>query len=123
MANDEEAEIYYIGIKDPVELRRNLLETSKHLIQFLKRQEEIKELRTGKAQLIIQLKEETEDITKLMMKLRRSLPKTKIRAAALDEKKEPAEKTATVKSGKDATELDKLESELVEIENRLGTLR
>jgi hypothetical protein len=63
-----------------------------------------------------------EDITKLMLKLRRSLPKTKLRAE-IPAKKPAIEKRVSAKVPGRAGELDKLEAELASIEEKLGRLR
>ena len=123
MAKEKEVseDIYYVGVSDPVELRRTLLESSKIIISFLKRYEDIKNLRTKKAEAVIQLNNQVEDIRKLVARVRRDLPKTKLRQDSVEEKKVAKPKTLKAKIGR--AEIEKLEEELSDIENKLKSLK
>ena len=44
----KEAEIFFVGVSDPVEVRRNLLEASRAMVQSLQRYENFKELKNEK---------------------------------------------------------------------------
>ena len=144
-AKKEPDEVFYVGMKDPIEIRRSLLESSKEMVQYLQRAEKFKAVRTEKAEEIAKLKEIMNDATKLISKLKTSLPKTKIRTRMhkheeevmkealvkeLGEAKEEFEvaakeaKPAEVKKAKPkpASELEKLESELSAIESKLTKL-
>ncbi len=143
----EEESVFYVGVRDPVEIRRSLLESSKEMIQYLQRAEKFKSVRKEKTKLISKLKEDTKEITKLIKKLKRDLPKTGLRAqmhkqeeakqvkkemaktkeleekAKKSEKKAPKkEKPKEEKAPKEMTELEKLEKELSTIESRLTKL-
>ena len=139
----EDDEVFYIGIKDPIEIRRSLLESSKETVQYLQRFERFKQVRAEKTNEIKKLKEMMHDIHVLVKKLKSALPKTKLRAKLHRHEEEVeavavknvVKKTAKKKKAKKveevieeeepkkpATELEKLEEELGEIEGRLTKL-
>lgn len=145
-------EVFYVGIKDPIELRRSLLESSKEIVQLLQDFEKFKELRDQKALLKEQIKKEVAESDAMMRKLKTILPKIELRIKLDREHVEPKVdtdgeeiKTVKVKKGKKLVsvkvnkpkkeekavekhskstinELDKLEAELKKIEAKLGTL-
>ena len=130
----EEEQVFYVGIKDPIEIRRSILESSKEMLQYLQRAERFKEVRKEKAEMTKELKENMKEIQKLVRKLKSSLPSTGLRAKApkktKPEKKEkvmPVEKDIQkelepIEKPKEMNELEKLEAELGEIESRLTKL-
>lgn len=92
----EDKEVFYVGVKEPIEIRRTILESSKDIIQFLQRTENLKNLREEKEEETIQLKKLLGEITKLNNKLKSSLPKTSLRTA-LHQHEEELMKEALVK--------------------------
>ena len=136
-AAKKEDELFFVGIPDPIELRRSVLESSKDLLHYLSRFEKFKKVRNEKAEYIAQLNDVTAEIKKLVNKLRTALPRTKLRAqlhkrerkmsksAAAERKaRKKAEKQATLAPRpmprkKPTTDLEKLEAELGAIESRL----
>ena len=128
----EEGSVFYVGVKDPIEIRRSLLESSKEMLQYLQRAEKFKAVRKEKAEQIAKLREIMKEITGLVRKLKSQLPKTGLRTKAVKKekpkkakKKEKVEKEAPppeVEKPAEMTELEKLESELGEIEGRLTKL-
>ena len=107
----KEDELFYIGIEDPLELRRYLLESSRDVVQSLRRFEEINATRVRKMESMAKFKEIVEEINVLVSKLRRELPKTRVttlRKVRLTEERAP--------------ELDELENELKVIESHLKKL-
>lgn len=138
---ENKEEVFFVGMKDPIEIRRSLLESSKEMVQYLQRAERFKKVRAEKAEEIAKLKATIREIHSLVRKLKAKLPKTKIRAKlhshekkyekeAVTEKlaeeiivKKPVKATAPkVEKKKSETELEKLEKELGEIESRLTRL-
>tara|TARA_Y100000034_G_scaffold106294_1_gene134890 strand:- start:776 stop:1225 length:450 start_codon:yes stop_codon:yes gene_type:complete len=139
-------EVFYVSIQDPIELRRSLLESSKEMLQLLKRNEKFKEVRKEKKENILQLKEDLKDIKKLFAKLRNNLPLTHLRVILRQEKeradalaaeerkhhkvKKPSKKKEVAKqkpkeakvSHREMDDLDKLEKELASIEGKLSTM-
>jgi hypothetical protein len=126
-AAKKEEELFFVGISDPIELRRSVLESSKDLLHYLSRFEKFKNVRNEKAEYVAQLNDVTAEIKKLVNKLRTALPQTKLRAKAAAEKvkaRKRVEKQATLAprpmpKKKPTTDLEKLEAELSAIEGRL----
>jgi hypothetical protein len=139
MPKEEKEEVFYVGVKDPIEIRRSILESSKEMVQYLQRAERFKQVRAEKEEQIASLKETMKQISTLVRKLKSSLPKTKLRAelhkheeivkkeevekviAEAQKKAEamPKKESAPKKQEKPTSELEKLEAELSEIESRL----
>jgi hypothetical protein len=135
-----EGDVFYVGVNEPVEIRRNILECSKDIIQYLQRFERFKQVRLEKEEEIRKLKETTHDIRVMVRKLKNALPRTKLRAMLhkheeeimMAEKEKPAKKKVVKKVVEEvsqervperkATELERLEAELGEIESRLTKL-
>ena len=67
---------YYVGIADPVSVRRGILESSKAILQNLQQYEETKELRKERLGLQEKLIEETSELKTLINKLNRLMPRT-----------------------------------------------
>lgn len=163
----EKKEVFYVGVQDPVEVRRTVLETSKDMVEFLQKHEKLKAVRDEKTEAIRHLREDVRQLKTLINKLRRALPKTKLRVQIHKEhevftceecgqefetkkklqshkkkhQKKTAKKTKPKKTAKKEkpketpapapqppkkkgpeTEIEKLESELADIEGKLGKL-
>ncbi|MEM3127160.1 MAG: hypothetical protein QW331_03785 [Candidatus Woesearchaeota archaeon] len=143
-AKEKEDDMLFVEIRGPVEVRRNILEATRDVVQHLQRYERFKQVREEKAVEIAKLKTNIKDINRLIGKLRSALPKTKLRikmheevAAVeqrqkeLEEKRKKAEKKAKKEEKKvepeqpkkkELSEIEKLEKELGEIEGRLNKL-
>ena len=67
---EEKEEVYYVGVKDPIEIRRSLLESSREIVQYLQRSERFKGTRSEKAEELAKLKETMREINSLMRKLK-----------------------------------------------------
>jgi hypothetical protein len=115
-----EEEKYYVNIREPAELRRNLLETSRQVILALQRYENFKLKRAKKHDLIDKLRSNFREINELIAKLKKELPQTKI-ARKMTFQREA--KPAAVSIPKGRKEIADLEKELREIENKLRSLR
>ena len=126
MAEEKEG-IYFVGLEEPDEMRRYLLESARDAVDILKKFERLKSVRSEKIREIEKLKSDMREISKLVAKLRSELPKTKLRVKLrahekVVEKKVVKKKENTVTKKKEMTELDKLESELNAIEGKLKSL-
>lgn len=131
-AKKEQNDDLYIGIKDPVEIRRTLLESSRFILKLLQRNERFKSLRDEKAELFSRLKKITKDLSDLETQLKAKLPKQALKRAIKPKlststvkpsgKKIRSETTEKVVVRKPASALDKLESSLAEIEDKLKDL-
>lgn len=168
----EKEEVFFVGVQDPLEVRRNILEASKEMVQFLQQHEKLKTLRNEKEEAIKHLKEDVRQLKLHVNKLRQVLPKTKLRiqlhkeheifkcercdkefksaqnltkhrkvhgkkkvkkVKAVAVKKAPMKKIASKETqiklappvmakSKPMSDIEKLESELADIENKLGRL-
>ena len=117
--NQEEA-MLHVGIKNPENIRRNILELSKGVIESLKNYERLNTTRDEKTEEIAKLRGELRALSKLIGSLKSELPKIKIEKPKVPVKKELIKKEKIVK--KPSTELDKLEAELGEIEKKLSNI-
>ena len=109
--------IFYVGVKDPIELRKSLLESSRDIIKSLQKHESFKEIREEKTEQIIKLKNVMSDIEKLNKRLKAELPKIELRA-----KEEISKKYKKIKPSKNISEIEKLEKELDFIESKLNEI-
>jgi len=72
-------DLYYVGVQDPVEVRRNVLEVSRDMVQFLQQHQKLAALRNEKQEAIVHLRSDVEQLKKLVNRMRKVLPKTKLR--------------------------------------------
>lgn len=75
----EAEDVFYVGVRDPIEIRRNLLESSREAVQFLQRYEKLRSIRQEKLQAMQQLRIDVRELRALVNNLRKALPKTKLR--------------------------------------------
>ena len=130
MPKEQKQEPFYVGIKDPAEIRRTVLEITRDVVQHLQRAERFKAVRKEKLEQINKLKGLIKDIAKQVTQLKTILPKTKLRAGSGKKPQikpvfripEVEEAPVKVEKPRPSTELEKLEAELGEIESRLGKL-
>ena len=129
---EESNGLFFVRIKEPNEVRRNILETLKEIVEVLQRFEKFKHLRHEKLEQINKLRIQLKDANKMLGSLRLKLPQTNLRAMPIRENSQPKKphhkkgkkvKTAEEKAPKkEATELEKLEAELSAIESKLKSL-
>ena len=115
-----EDELFFVGIRDPIELRKELLTSSKNLIDSLKRYEAYKDVKEEKLLHIMELKRVFDELLVLNKKLRNKLPHIPVKAAPTLTREMPAQKGKPMKMVKG--KIDVLEEELAKIEERLGSL-
>jgi hypothetical protein len=124
---------FYVGISNPIDVRRNLLETSKDIIQILKRYESLHRIKEEKRAEMNKFRSTVSEITQLMLRLKTSLPPVRIEDLPRREVTETttrkpiapmAVKRAKVsqESAAPGSELDRLEQELGKIEDKLKSL-
>ena len=116
-------ELFFVGIRDPIELRKELLTSSKNLIDGLRRYESYKGIKEEKLQYVLELKRVFDELLVLNRKLRGKLPKIPVKVAPTvtrEEKPEKMPKGRAIKLTKG--KIDVLEQELAKIEERLGSL-
>ena len=134
----DEKDVFFVGIKDPIETRRGLLESSRDIVQSLQRFESFKALRAEKEQRTKELSTVIRSANRLISRLKKSLPATKLRVKIMKEKdeqekskqkkkgkkskKEKEKKTEPAITRRELTEIDRLEQELNSIEHKLRGL-
>lgn len=132
---EQNNELFFVQIKEPNEIRRNILETLKGIVEVLQRFEKFKHIRHEKLEKIQKLRGLVKDANKMLGSLKLKLPQTNLRVTVVREAPSHAEKVhhKKKKKGKSAkseekaprkelTEVEKLESELSAIESKLKSL-
>ena len=120
---------FFVGVYDPIDVRRNLLENSKELIKSLQSFDTLLKIRHQKIVAYKETKEVMNELDLLIVKLRSGLPKAHLRKAI--EKKRPKRIMSTkiqtdLKSDsrdRFISELKKLEQEMKNIEKEISTFR
>ena len=128
----EKDEIFYVGIRDQVELRKNLLQSSKDILDSLRRYEQYKLIKEEKLQYILALKNVFDELLVLNRRLRSKLPKSVSAAPELPgkvaveeelgEAEAPIKKVVRELPSRVKSKLDILEEELAKVERRLTSL-
>ena len=143
----KEGDIFFVGIKDPIEIRRSILESLKGTVEDLQRFERFKAVREEKVNAVRVLKIQVRELHRMVNKLRTEVPRSDLRIkmgaehVAIEaekakmtkkEKKKSAAKKVEVKEEKqpevklkpkELSELEKLEAELSSIESKLGRIQ
>lgn len=127
----EEKDIFYVEVREPNEVRRNILESLKDIVESLKRFEKFKEAGKEKIHNINKLREDIKELNKLVANLKNALPESKLRdikikpvlAEGKKTKKRKHKKKEEVEERRPKTELERLESELGSIEEKLQSLQ
>ncbi len=121
MAKEKE---FYVGITNPADARKNLLEASKEVIKSLQSYERIRHIRNEKAEQVSRFSNLMAELSSLIGQLKKELPEyseedlPKAKPQSKEESKEakqPAKKSR-------ASELQRLEKELSNIEQKLSGL-
>lgn len=129
----EKAEVYYMGIPNPVEIRKNILESARDMVQFLQMFEKFRIIREEKKQASALLKKHVRELTTLTNKIKTMLPKTSLRTKSKKIEPEKIEKVETIEALKEAPQkselpdidvddIEELETELRDIEDKLNFL-
>ena len=134
-------ELFFVRVKEPNEVRRNILETLKEIVETLQRFEKFKGIRQEKLGKINKLRGLLKDANKMFGNLKAKMPQTNLRAVVVKETsrrfekssaktsrkkrknaKQAGEKPEAKAPKKEMTEMEKLESELSAIEGKLKSL-
>tara|TARA_Y100000034_G_scaffold61196_2_gene74303 strand:- start:13626 stop:14048 length:423 start_codon:yes stop_codon:yes gene_type:complete len=119
-------ELFYVGVRNSVDVRRNILESTKEFVQVLQMYSNFIKLRGDISDKVEKLQKDIKKIKALNSRLKRLMPDTGLRAGLVKKKKpkkEKQEKTHKKKHAKPVSELDQLESELNMIESKLNKIR
>ena len=129
---EQDNELFYVQLKEPNEVRRNILETLKHIVEVLQKFEKFKHTRHYKFEKINHLRVLVRQANKILSDLKAKLPQTNLRATIAREvpkykkhhkkKKGKVVETKVTVPKKEMTEVEKLESELNAIESKLKGL-
>ncbi|MBI2575741.1 hypothetical protein HYV84_00880 [Candidatus Woesearchaeota archaeon] len=121
MKKKEKEDGIFVGVKDPLRVRKDILESSRDVLEGLKSYESFKQVREEKRMLFEQLRSDARSISLLIGRLRGELPQLKVPAAKVEKAKEqPQPKQGkmvpAVEKAKPATEVQRLEEELAQLE-------
>ena len=132
VVKEQSNELFFVQLKQPNDVKRNILESLKNILELLQKFEKFKHIRHEKIENIQKLRVQIKEANRLLGTLSAKMPQTNLRAAPITEtreqkpkhhhkKKSPA-KAAEKAAPKKMTELEKLESELNAIEGKLKNL-
>ena len=120
---EQTSEPFFVQIKEPFEVKRNILETLKDILQLLQQFEKFKQLRHEKLKKIQKLRSLIRDTNKILGILKSKLPQTSFKLTVPKPAQKQAKKGVARKKEnthkKHKTELDRLEAELNAIEEKL----
>jgi 23S rRNA-/tRNA-specific pseudouridylate synthase len=112
-----EPEDFFVGVYDPVDVRRNVLESSKEIIKSLQTYDSLKKTRVTKLELYNQMNRIMKELDLLVGKMQKKLPKSHLRKAI-----ETGKVTRNSKNEKLPAELEKLQDQLKAVEKELSSL-
>lgn len=127
-------ENFYIGVPNPDETRRYVLESSRAMISTLKRYEEFKKTRMEKTELVMKYNQIMKQINILTNRLKKQFPEAGIRIPTLKTESHAKQKApqkiemkeapqpARAEKKRPMTEVEKLEEELQMIERKLNSI-
>ena len=119
MKKKEKEDGIFVGVKDPLRVRKDILESSRDVLDGLKSYESFKQVREEKRMLFEQLRSDARSISLLIGRLRGELPQLKVPSAKVEKAKEqpqPKQGGVAVEKAKPATEVQRLEEELAQLE-------
>ena len=131
MVKKEQPELFFVRVKEPIEVRRNILETLKEIVEVLQRFEKFRQLRHEKIEKISHLRVLLRQTNKMLGEMRSRLPQTNLRATvsrempvhkARHKKKKAKDSAEKAPQKKELTQVEKLEAELNAIESKLKSL-
>ena len=118
-----EDELFYVGLRDPVELRKELLLSSKNLIDSLRKYEAYKDIKIEKLRHVLQLKHVFDELLVLNKKLRGKLPRMPVKVPPTTREPHMERQVRGKPVRIEKTKMEELEAELEKIEGRLGSLQ
>jgi hypothetical protein len=117
-------EVFFVGVRDPVELRKEVLGCAKDCIGNLRAFERFKDARKQKVEMSTKLKKHVDELLMLTNRLKKKLPESHMRAIA---KAEAMDLGITIREDKprrkSSSALDKLDQELAQLESKLKQIK
>ncbi len=114
-------ETYYVNIREPAETRKKLLETSRQVVIALQKYESFKLKKMNKQDVAEKLRKNFKEINELIARLKKEMPQIPARKKiVLHEDKKTPQRISVPKGKRD---IEDLERELGDIENKLKGLR
>ncbi|MBI1934924.1 hypothetical protein HYS31_00640 [Candidatus Woesearchaeota archaeon] len=123
-------DLFFVEIRQHSEIRKDILEALKQMLEVLQRFEKFRHIRHSKSENIQKLKAMIKDANKVLGTLKGKLPQTNLRVSSVREDK-PAPKKIHKKNKpapqkkepkREMTEMERLEAELNAIESKLKSL-
>jgi len=105
---------YFIKVQNPKQTRRMILENTRDILKVLQGYEDYKRLRERRSSLIHTFKSNIDEVRTMVMELKRLFPKTAI--------KEVKKAVIAQPVAKPVKEIKKIEQELADIEEKLGSI-
>ncbi len=119
-------ETYYVSLRNGIEIRQSILDSTKEFVQVIKMYENYIKLKGEITHKVEKLQKDIKKIRNLNSKLKRILPETNIRIHAFKKKKKvqkKEKKTKKTKTKKPNSEIDQIEQELNMIESKLSKIQ
>jgi chromosome segregation ATPase len=130
-SNTSKKEAFFVAISDSMPVRTGLLESRKLVLTSMKTFAALKEIRKRKAEQKAHLRKNLRQLSSIIGHVKSKLPHIDVPSVeVMPEKKEAKKEKAKEKSKelpkveekKKHTEIDRIEAELAEIENKLSSL-
>src|SRR3989344_1439070 len=83
---EQGSELFFVEVKDPGEVRKNILETLREILSVLQRFEKFRSIRHEKLEKIQKLRILVRQANKMLSEMKTRLPQTNLRAVVLKEK-------------------------------------
>ena len=122
---DPNDELFFVEVKEPAAVRRDILESLKNILEMLQRFENFKRMRHDKLMKMQKLRNLVKDANKIIGNLKSKMPQASLKGMIQQENAKSAKKPVQKKKEaekpkkKEGTELDRLEAELSAIESKL----
>lgn len=125
----EKGHEFFVSISDPSQIRLFLLETTKKALESMRLFQTIKEIRKQKIQEKTKLRKQVKDITSMIRQVKLvmphvNLPTEEVKPVVKEKPKVKVVQPVIIEQPKPQprTEIDRIEDELTEIENKLAGL-
>lgn len=113
------SEKLFVGIYEPIDVRRNLLEASREVVSSLQSYEKLERIRSNKLRNFEDMKRIMQELDLLVTKLKTKLPKSRLRKALGEVKTQTPRKRIVPKNA----DMQKLESEIRNIEREFSKIK